>query len=184
MREQDVPAWWTNYNNLKHDKIKKYNNCTFRDLIYSMSGLFILMNYLLRYQQDNSPVTNHNYIHWSKSSRSPYVDTSFFDFNSNLFESSVAQQFIVWSMILPLDVNDFDYHNKEIVYLKSSILAYSNFCRHNSQILKSVDLKSFDHADTSNIQESIFYTYVDYQNFSNKDGTKFWRLQHYARFSN
>lgn len=115
---------------------------------------------------------------------SAYVDTSFFDFNSNLFEASVAQQFIVWSMILPLDIDDFDYHNKEIVYLKSSISAYSDFCRHNSQTLKSVDLSSFDPADTSNIQESIFYTYVDYQNFSTNDGTKFWRLQHYARFSN
>ena len=47
-RESDVPSWWTHYNKLKHSKINDYNNCTFKDLIFSMSGLFILMNYLLK----------------------------------------------------------------------------------------------------------------------------------------
>jgi hypothetical protein len=181
---EDVPYWWTHYNSLKHDKIKKYNICTLGDLISSMSGMFILMTYLLKYQRDNCPIKNHDYIHWSQNSKMPYVDTSFFYFPSNLFEASVVQQSIVWAMILPLDVNNFDYHNKDIIHLKSSISAYSIFCNHDNQTIKNVCLESFDHGDISNIQESIFYTYVDYQNFTTNDGTEFWRLQHYARFSN
>ncbi len=55
---RDVPIWWTNYNKLKHDKIKNFNVCTLGDLIYSMSGLFILMNYLLKYQENNAPIPN------------------------------------------------------------------------------------------------------------------------------
>ncbi len=188
-REPDVPRWWTHYNNLKHAKINKYNDCTFQDLIFSMSGLFILMNYLLKYQRDNEPIKNHNYTHCSQRSNIPhyYVDTSFFYFHSNLFEASVARQYIVWSMSLPLDVNSSDYHSKDIVDLKYpiSISAYSSFCNHDNQTLKNLCLKSFNHADRStNVQESIFYTYVDYQNFTTNDGTEFWRMQHYARFSN
>jgi hypothetical protein len=48
-----VPLWWTNYNKLKHDKVTNYKQCDLESLIFSLGGLYLLVNYLLFHQIGN-----------------------------------------------------------------------------------------------------------------------------------
>ena len=181
---QDVPLWWTHYNNLKHDKIKKYKVCTFGDLISSMSGLFVLMNYLLKYQKDNYPAKNSNYVHFSQNDMLPCGDSAFFAFQSKLFEASVSYQLTELSMILPLCIDVVQYEN-------NSLHHYYNInncsCRapFQDKSLKDIDLKSCEYVEPSqNYLSSLFYTYVDYQKVTDFQRMEFWKLGHFGIFSN
>ena len=80
------------------------------------------------------------------------------------------------------DVPDFDYHNKNILNLKFTFPVASDFFEYDDRTLESMDLESFDYAGQSKVEESIFYTYVDYQNVIDIDEVDFWQLQYFARF--
>lgn len=96
---RDAPVWWTKYNRLKHDKIKNFHLCTLGDLIHSLSGLFILMNYLLKYQENNIPTPNRNYIS-ERENGMVIGNCKFCAFQSKLFVASHAYQCPVYSIVL------------------------------------------------------------------------------------
>jgi hypothetical protein len=182
--EEDVPLWWTHYNNLKHDKIKKYKICTFGDLIYSMAGFFILTNYLLRYQQNNSPIPNPNYIYVTPNEISPHINSEFCSFQSKLFEASVSHQLTELSIVFPQYIKPALYESVDIKYFYNG----SNIDCHKlfeGKKLKDTILKSSEYiSPNQDYSNSIFYIYVDYKEVTDFHRVGFWKLGHFGIFSN
>ncbi len=188
---RDVPTWWTNYNKLKHDKIKNFNICTLGDLIYSMSGLFILMNYLLKYKENNAPIENRNYL-IEKMKQSVFLDVDFCSFNSKLFFATNSYQNILYSMFLPQNISENTYQSFQLGNL---IQAEKYFSDDEKQIeLKNLDLTSFErkmiwgneegNKKSESIEHSIFYTYLDYMQVVDFGGNSYQELHHYGVFTN
>lgn len=182
--DKAVPLWWTHYNNLKHDKIKKYNVCTFGDLISSMSGLFVLMNYLLKYQQNNYPTQNFNYVHFTQNDMLPYTNLEFCSFQSKLFEASVSYQLTELSMFLPVSIDNIQYEKNSLQYYHT---INNSTCRapFQNKSLKDINLKSSEYTEPNqSYLSSLFHTYVDYQKVVNFQRMEFWKLGHFGIFSN
>jgi hypothetical protein len=182
--EEDVPLWWTHYNNLKHDKIKKYEICTLRDLISSMSGLFVLINYLVQYRRNNSPIPNSSYIYAFPNEVSPHMNADFCSFKSKLFEASVSHQMSELSMVFPQYIKPSYYENVEMsfFYNNSNINCHELF---KDKKLKEIDLISSEYiSPNQDYLSSIFYIYVDYYKVLNFHRAGFWKLGHFGIFSN
>jgi hypothetical protein len=192
---RDVPIWWTNYNKLKHDKIKNFNICTLSDLIYSMSGLFILMNYLLKYQENNLPIENRNYVLERLKPRVVVMDGDFCGFSSKFFKVSNAYQHVMFSMFLPSRLSENDFQNLTLLDLElRANQRYKNMLEFENRQIKDVDFKSTEYKSTyeivnknvmfRSVEHSLFYTYLDYiqtMDFRNE----FLRdLRHFGRFIN
>ena len=187
-----VPTWWTNYNKLKHDKINNYGRCKLRDLIYSTSGMFVLINYLLKYQENNYPIKNSNYVHFCQSGMLPYINSEFCSFSSRLFEASVSYQLFELSILLPLSIDTTTHDDTKIddFYINQNFSCRDLF---KNKTLKDIDLKSlkdinfksFEYTSSGkSYSESIFYTYVDYQLVADLQRVNFWKLGHFGIFSN
>ncbi len=190
--ERNVPTWWTNYNKLKHDKIKNFHLCTLKDLIYSLSGLFILMNYLLKYPENNTPIENRNYL-VEKIKQNVFIsDVSFCSFNSKFFLATTAYQHVLYSMFLPQNIPENTYQSLQLGALDKAGKYFSDDKKHLE--LKNMDLKLFEHKmiwdnqeeidESESIEHSIFYTYVDYLQVVDFNGNDYRELRHYAVFTN
>lgn len=164
--ERNVPTWWTSYNRLKHDKIKNFHLCTLKDLIYSLSGLFILMNYLLKYPENNTPIENRNYL-VEKIKQNVFIsDVSFCSFNSKFFSATNAYQHILYSIFLPQNIPENTYQSLRLGALDKAGKYFSDDEKHLE--LKNMDLKSFEHKmiwdtqeeidESESIEHSLFYT--------------------------
>jgi hypothetical protein len=181
--EEDVPSWWTHYNKLKHDKIEKYNICTLGDLISSMSGLFILMNYLLKYRDNNSPNPNPSYVYAFSNEVSPHTNSEFCSFRSKLFEASISHQLTELSIVFPQYVTPISYEDTEISY-------FYNYAGIDNKLFKDKKLKETDLRSSEYISpgqdylSSIFYVYVDYRKIQEYGREGFWKLRHFGVFSN
>lgn len=196
---RDVPIWWTNYNKLKHDKIKNFHLCTLSDLIYSLSGLFILMNYLLRYQENNNPIPNRNFA-LDKLKGFIVSDCSFCSFESKYFKASVASQSHIYSMILPTHISENEFQNFTILDLELRQInnRFKNIIEYENHKIKDFDLKSFEqneHKITKkeinskndmfhSIEHALFYTYLDYVQTINWRNEYSRELRHFGRFIN
>jgi len=44
---EEIMEWWTHYNKLKHEKLKYYEKCCLKDIIYAFWAYYILLNYLV-----------------------------------------------------------------------------------------------------------------------------------------
>lgn len=189
---RDVPTWWTNYNKLKHDKIKNFHLCTLRDLIYSLSGLFILMNYLLKYPENNAPIENRNYLIERMKQTVFTTDVGFCAFNSKFFLATNAYQNILYSMFLPQNIPEDTYQSLRLGDLDKTARFLSDDEKYIE--LKNMDLKSFGHKmiwanqeeinESESIEHSLFYTYIDYLQVIDFNGNPYRELRHYAIFTN
>ncbi len=192
---EKVPVWWTHYNNLKHDKIKNYNICTLDDLIKSMSGLYILMNYLLKYQENNPPIQNQNYdLDKIKESVVP-IGCEFCFVQTKFFSASNAHQNIIFFLILPSALSEEEYQTVRISdLLKSFTFQFEMIKEHENEQVKDMDLKSFRYkwlaqANNKNdllnsVEHALFYTYLDYAQFINLQQQNFRKLKQFGRFIN
>ncbi|HQU84046.1 MAG TPA: hypothetical protein PKY59_13005 [Pyrinomonadaceae bacterium] len=196
---RDVPIWWTNYNKLKHDKIKNFDICTLRDLLYSMSGLFILMNYLLKYPENNTPVPNRNFA-LDKLRGSILLNSISCSFESKFFKASVATQSHIFTMILPIRIAESDFQNLTILDLEIRQInrRFSNITEYENCKINDFDLKSFDYNDKkltdgkinnrgdffNSVEHAIFYSYLDYRQVINWQNEYFRELQNLCRFIN
>lgn len=196
---RDVPVWWTNYNKLKHDKIKNFDVCTLGDLVYSFSGLFILMNYLLKYPENNNPVPNRNFA-LDKLRGSILLNGISCSFESKYFKASVATQSHIFTMILPVRIAESDFQNLTILDLEIRQInrRISNITEYENYKINDFDLKSFDYNDKkltdgkinnrrdlfSSIEHAIFYSYLDYRQVMNWRNEYFRELQNLCRFIN
>ncbi len=190
--ERNVPTWWTNYNKLKHDKIKHFDICTLSDLIYSLSGLFILMNYLLNYPENNAPIENRNYL-VEKIKQPVFIkDVDFCSFNSKFFLATNAYQNILYSMLFPQNIPENTYQSLQLFNLDGAEKFFSDDEKFTK--LKDMDLKSFEHKmiwgnqekteKSESIEHSLFYTYIDYLQVVDFNGNLYRELRHYAVFTN
>lgn len=196
---RDVPAWWTNYNNLKHDKIKNYNACTLGDLIYSMSGLFILMNYLLKYLENNTPIPDRDFeLDGLKGLK--VSDCSFCSFESKYFAASSASQSRIYSMFLPSHIAEDDFENLTILDLELRYTnnKFKNIVEYENQKIKDFDFALLEHDECKltghainnkndlfrSIENALFYTYLDYTQTINWNNQYFRELRHFGKFIN
>lgn len=196
---QDVPVWWTNYNKLKHDKIKNFDICTLSDLIYSMSGLFILMNYLLKYPENNYPVPNRNFA-LDKLKGSILLSNITCSFESKYFKASVATQSHIFAMILPTHISEIDFQNLTILDLEVRRInrRFRNITEYENYKINDFDLKSFEYNDKKltngkinnrrdlfdSIEHAMFYSYLDYRQVINWQNEYSRELQNLCRFIN
>ncbi|HEX8286357.1 MAG TPA: hypothetical protein VF556_00055 [Pyrinomonadaceae bacterium] len=179
---RDIPIWWSNYNKLKHDKIKNFDICTLSDLIYSMSGLFILMNYLLKYPENNIPIPNRNFA-LDKLRGFTVSNIGNCSFESNYFTASVASQSHIFTMILPPHIVESDFQNITILELEVRQInnRFKNLVEYEKYKIKDIDLKSLEYnnkkltnSEISNrrdlfdsVEHAIFYAYLDYRQVMN-----------------
>lgn len=196
---RDVPIWWSNYNKLKHDKITNFHLCTLGDLINSFSGLFILMNYLLKYPENNTPIPNRNFA-LDKLRGFMLSNGSFCSFESKYFQVSVASQSHIFTMILPAHISESDFQNLTILDLEIRQInsRLKNIIEYENHKIKDFDLKSFEYNDKkltnsevnnrrdlfNNIEHAIFYSYLDYRQVINWQNEYLRELQHLCRFIN
>ena len=196
---RDVPIWWTNYNKLKHDKIKNFDVCTLGDLTHSFAGLFILMNYLLKYPKNNNSIPNRNFA-LDKLRGFIVSDCSFCSFESKYFKASVASQSHIFTLILPAQMFETDFQNLTILDLEIRQInrRIKNTIEYEHHKIKDVDLKSFKYKENQliegeinnsrdlfkNIEHSIFYAYLDYRQVINWQNEYLRELQHLCRFIN
>ena len=196
---RDVPMWWTNYNKLKHDKITNFHLCTLEDLINSFSGLFILMNYLLKYPENNTAIPNRNFA-LNKLRGFIVSDCSFCSFESKYFKASVASQSHIFTMILPAHVSESDFQNYTILDLEISQInsRFKNITEYENYKIKDFDLKSFEYNEKKltnpeinnrrdlfdSIEHAIFYAYLDYRQVMNWQKEYLRELQHLGIFIN
>lgn len=196
---RDVPLWWTNYNKLKHDKIKNFDVCTLGNLVHSFSGLFILMNYLLKYSENNTPVPNRNFA-LDKLRGSILLSGSFRSFESKYFKASVASQSYIFTMILPAHISENDFQNLTILDLEIRQInnRFKNIIEYENQKIIDFDLKSLEYNDKkltngkinnrsdlfNSIEHAIFYSYLDYRQVMNWQNQYFRELQNLCRFIN
>jgi hypothetical protein len=195
--DRDVPIWWTNYNKLKHDKIKNFHLCKLEDLIYSISGLFVLMNYLLKYQENNIPIPNRNFA-LDKLKGFIVSDCSFCSFESKYFKASVASQSHIYSMILPIQISESDFQTSTILDLEQRQInnRFKNIIEYESHKVRDFDFTSFEHNEQKttkseinnkndmfrSIEHSLFYTYLDYMKVVDLKGNSYRELKHYGKF--
>ena len=91
-----LPYWWHNYNQLKHDKIANYTLCTLYDLIKSMGGYYILLNYLVFGSEIKMEINKPPYNDITRSSLNNYrpnelnIDSDSFMVSTCLKEESFA----------------------------------------------------------------------------------------------
>jgi hypothetical protein len=48
-----TPNWWTAYNNIKHNKIDNFENCTLNDLMNAFAGFYLIYNFLQNFKSSN-----------------------------------------------------------------------------------------------------------------------------------
>lgn len=141
---EDVPNWWTNYNKLKHDKIDNFDKCKLDDLIKSLSGLYILMNYLLKYQENNKPTPNRNFtLDRLKNKVFTLIEPEFFAFKSKFFIASNTCQTLDFSVILPDDILEDEFQRITISQLESRTLKLKNLAGLENYKLKDINLFPF-----------------------------------------
>lgn len=192
---RDVPIWWSNYNKLKHDKIKNFNICTLADLIHSMSGLYILMTYLLKYQENNKPIQNRNFALEQLKGLIVGTDCEFCCFGSKFFIASNSCQTIDFSIILPNSILEDDFQNVTILDLERQTRKLKNLEQIESCKLKDINLSSFEFVvewvdlegksdKFNNIEHSLFYIYSDYEKFVDLKNNPFRKLHQFGKFIN
>lgn len=81
-----VPKRWTNYNKIKHDKIKNYDQCTLIDLINSFWAYFMLLHYLIFWYDKKIKLNKPPYNHITKDNIA-YEFTKY-DISSAIYEIS------------------------------------------------------------------------------------------------
>jgi hypothetical protein len=192
---QGVPIWWTNYNKLKHDKIKNFDDCTLGDLLYSLSGLFILMNYLLKYQENNLPIENRDYVLERLKPRVVVMNGEFCGFQAKFFKVSNACQHVMFSMFLPSRLSESDFQSLTLLNLElRANQRYKNMTEYENHYIKDVDFKSTEYKMTyeitnknvmfRSVEHSLFYTYLDYVQTINWNNEYLRELRHFGRFIN
>lgn len=192
---RDVPIWWTNYNKLKHDKINNFDVCTLGDLLKAISGLFILMNYLLKYQENNLPIENRNYVLERLKPRVVVMDSEFCGFQSKFFKVSNAYQHVMFSVFLPSRLSENDFQNLNLLSLEiRANQRYKNMVEYETRHIKDVDFKSIEYKMTyeilnknvmfRSVEHSLFYTYLNYVQTINGDNKYFRELRHFGQFIN
>ena len=82
-----VPQWWTNYNKLKHDKTNNFEKCTLQDLIKSLGGLYILMNYFFNYNDNNEPKIEKDYERNAKNNN--LWECDYFSYQSRIYRRPI-----------------------------------------------------------------------------------------------
>lgn len=192
---RDVPIWWSNYNKLKHDKINNYNICNLSDLIYSMSGLFILMNYLLKYPENNIPIPNRNFELDRLNGRVIGFTCKFCSFESRFFIASNAYQHHAFSHFMPTHLPENDFQNLSLLELQNAHdCRFKNLVEYEAHKIRDIDFASFEHKMTHeinnkrdmfhSIEHSLFYTYLDYEQTIDFDNSYWRELRHRGRFIN
>ncbi len=192
---QNVPLWWSNYNKLKHDKIKNFDLCRLGDLLYALSGLYILMNYLLKYQTDNHPIQNRNYRLEKMTKAIVTFDCSFCSIKSNFFKASNASQDYPISSILPDMLSEIEYQEIRVTDLENRAnIRWRDLIEKANTKLVDIDLKSLDYASIHEIrnlhdkmrssEHSLFYIYLDFEKVMNFQNQSFRELKLLGRFIN
>lgn len=190
-----VPIWWSNYNKLKHDKIRNFDICSLGDLVKSMSGLYILMNYLLKYPENNTPIQNRNFDLDRLKASVAQIECQFCSFQSNFFIASNAIQDVVFYLILPQTMSEADFQHVKVIDLqKMTTFQFEIFNKFGSFYIKDLDLKSFDYRFITqntnkndkfiSVEHALFYTYLDYVLFVNLQQQNFRNLKQFGRFIN
>jgi hypothetical protein len=167
-----VPSWWTSYNKIKHNKISSYASCTLGDLINSMAGLYILMNYLMKYWPNNLPTFDPSYFR-NYPNRN-YIGHEFWSFSSKIFQSSSTYQSISLLRYLPYELSMLEYDTllEKIGQRLDEIV--DTVVGDNPFLLKMATKEN-----------CIFHTYFDYTEYfdTNINGC-FKRLERYGKFVN
>ena len=192
---RDVPIWWTNYNKLKHYKIKNFDICTLGDLIKSMSGAYILMNYLLKYQENNFSIPNRNYF--SERENGMVVgNCKFCSFQSKLFVASHAYQSPVYTIVLPSHLSTNEYENSTLreVQVKYYGGNFDVLVPYEQYKINDLNLQSTEHTlgrEITNknsmfhsVQHALFFTYLDYVEVHHQQAGLLRELKHFGRFIN
>lgn len=162
-RDFNVPKWWTNYNKLKHDKTKNFSNCTFGDLINSLGGLYILMNYLFYYPKDNLPRIEINY--WDNAQNRNIWACDYFSYKSKVFKASNSFQTEDLCLTkMPLEIYEKKYQE-----------FYENL---NIVFIEDVSLNSMTKLN------GIFHVYFDYELGKNIFGSPHYKKHKYCKFNN
>lgn len=192
---QVVPSWWTKYNKLKHDKLKNFELCGLGDLIYSLSALYILMTYLLKYQENNVPIPNRSYPLARMTRGVVTLHSEFCSINSEFFEASSASQDFAFSFVFPQRLTEEDYQEVRIGHLEKRInSSFKTLTPFRDLKLADIDLKSSDLSMKREIlnandqmrspEHSLFHIYLDYKSVVDDRLNKFREVRLYGQFIN
>ena len=167
-----LPSWWTNYNKIKHNKISSYASCTLGDLINSMAGLYILMNYLMKYWTSNLPTFDPNYFRKYPSGN--YIGHDFWSFSSKIFQASGTYQSSSLLRHLPYELSMIE-HNALLEKVGQSL----------DEIIDPVIGDNPFLLKMATRENCIFHTYFDYMEyFDTNINDCFKRLERYGKFVN
>lgn len=166
----NVPTWWTNYNKIKHDKLNNFSRCKLSDLINSMSGVYLLMNYLTKYWTDNIPTFDSDYF--TKHPAGNYHGCEFWSFDSKVFKPTVSMQSMQFSNQMPsyLSNEDFDSRYKDV---KFDEIIDKSYCE-DKYLLKF--------SNKENCLFHLYFGYFQYYNFPTQ--TTIWKKEYFGKFSN
>jgi hypothetical protein len=169
---RSIPSWWTSYNKIKHNKILSYDSCTLGDLVNAMAGLYILMNYLMKYWTDNIPVCDPNYFR--EHPDRTYSGHNFWGFPSKIYQTSCANQPILFSLQLPYELSIAE-HAALLKTFDQRIDEMTTIFEGDDTLLSKMDIK----------ENCIFHTYFDYMEcFSLRTNSRCKQLQYYGKFVN
>jgi hypothetical protein len=175
LADRNIPNWWRNYNNIKHNKLEHFVECTLGDLVQSMAGLYILMNYLLKYSGNKDGyVTNRDFNPHDINSFSN--SANFCSYQSKLFDASIANCLILLPLLLPARLSEEQFPYVILGDFKSVSTIKDQDRVNWTQKVEDFHFKSFEYAEEplgqdiqhklTNIHHAIFYTYVDYAQYS------------------
>lgn len=139
----NIPKRWTNYNNVKHDKIKNYRECSLWDLILSFWAYYIALNYLVFWYDSKILIQSIPYNDPTKWNLEYWVHP--YDIWNNIFEITVCVTESGHFMYDKQELNDQDYENYKPIIddLNKKLKLY-----YNSPL---------------KIQECLYCVYQDYQ---------------------
>lgn len=186
-----VPFWWTHYNKLKHDKVASFSECTLGDLGHAMGALYILMNYLIIYQNENGHIRNPDYNRYRRNGGKPLQNNPLFcAYNSNFFEATCLVQNARLADILQ------EEHTR-VIFNEMKPVKFTN--RPNEveywspddwlklqKTLKDAELDSVEWGKVNGAPDNcIYYGFVAYENIPlSENSDPHVGLAHFAKFCN
>ncbi|MCL3782521.1 hypothetical protein EMN47_19225 [Prolixibacteraceae bacterium JC049] len=171
-KDRTVPVWWTSYNKMKHDKVNSFSICTLENLIYSFGGLFVLMNYLIEYQDNNNP--RHEEFPKERVTSIP-MDCDCWAFQSNHFKATNSIQDINISMQLVKDLMREDEYAALLEKYGKDLSA------HFTEISKKMAF----HSKLVKEENFIFHVYYDYKKLANSQPRIIYRKKmRFCKFTN
>jgi hypothetical protein len=148
--DKDVPNWWTSYNKLKHDKINFFSSCNLGDLLHSLAGFYILMNYLTKYRPDNEPTYNPDYFRDHPASNSVYVGCNYWEATSKIFKSSCIYTAPFDWKPLPMTLSRDEY--ELLSRSEGGLGAIPEIADDGDPLIRKLNMQ----------EHCIFHTYFDY----------------------